>query len=272
MHPHANGLLANPNGSSTCATPQSVPSHRAVPSSGLGLASSLGPMRKILILGIIITAATSCAANNGSHATFAPLERAEGRTLEGYAEAIYDLQAVSGRFGEAKVWSRGAYIAENTGATLLHVGFDLENSGATPITLDPASVRLESVQTANEVLRDIPVSEPATSVTVAADSAGRAELIFSLPAGFSPVDILAFRVAWSVRANGEVFSEFTPFARTTPATYYVPVNAYYHPYYPYYLPYYDPLWGPRRRVVIVKRYPRRVVVRGRPHRSPPRRR
>jgi hypothetical protein len=223
-------------------------------------------IRKTLLLGFLIAAATSCAANNDSHATFAPLERAEGRTLEGYAEAIYDLQAVSGRFGEAKIWSRGAYIAENTGETLVHVGFDLENSGATPITLDPASVRLESVQIDDEVLRDIPVSVPTNIITIGPDSAGRAELVFSLPTGFSPADIRAFRVAWTVRANGEVFSEFTPFARTAPATYYVPVHAYYYPYYSRYLPYYDPLWGPRRRVVIVKRYPRRVVVHGRPRR------
>lgn len=214
-------------------------------------------------LALALVSTATCGAGP-EHESFVPLERPHGQTLEGYTEAVYDLSGEDGRFGEAKVWSRGAYLDPEGQDTLLHVGLDFENGGPNTIFLNPARVRLESVQTSDQVLRDVPPIEPREISTIPPESTGRVELLFALARPIRPAEVQAFRVAWSVRSNGQRFSEFTPFARSEPATYYVPVRAYYYPYYPAYYPFYDPLWGPRRDVVIVPRhYPRRIIVRGR---------
>lgn len=46
-----------------------------------------------------------------------------------------------------------------------------------------------------------------------------------------------------------------------------PVWAHYHPYHPYAYRFYDPYVSPRWRVVIVRPYPRRVIVHDRRHRQ-----
>lgn len=194
--------------------------------------------------------------------SFTPLERVEGQTFEGYTEAVYDLAGTAGRFGEAKVWTKGAFIPTNDDQTVIHIGLDIENGGQEPIVVNPSEIRLESVQTDKGVLQNVPVSIPTRATAVRANSTGRVELYFELPAQIDPSDIDAFRVAWRVQSDGQEFTEFTPFAHTEPAAYYVPVNAYYYPYYSYNYPFYDPYWYPASRVQIVKRYPRRVIVRG----------
>jgi hypothetical protein len=219
------------------------------------------------VVGALAALGLCGCASTSQHEAFTPLEHAKGTTFEGYTEAIYELSGMAGRFGEAKLWSRGAYTNPEAPGTHIHLGMDFENSGDLPITVQPNQIRLESVQTSDGVLRDLAVSAPSHTATIAPRSTGRVELVFSLPSSVRPDEVQAFRAAWSVRANGQEFAEFTPFARSKPTTYYVPVHAYYYPYYPDYYPYYDPFWGPRMRVVIVKRpYPRRVIVRGQRHR------
>jgi hypothetical protein len=217
-------------------------------------------------------------ATTQEHEIFVPLERAQGQTLEGYTEALYDISGPGGRFGEVKVWSRGAYTSPEADKPLIHVGFDVDNRSEEALELAPEQIRLESVQTGEQVLRDIKALSPPSIATIAPDSTGRIELVFALPAHVRPSQVQAFRVAWAVESDGYAFKEFTPFARTAKAEIYVPVHAYFYPYHSHYYPHYDPFWHPRRRVVIVRRhYPRRVIVRGhrRPgakHRSPARRR
>jgi hypothetical protein len=196
---------------------------------------------------------------------FSPLERNQGKTVEGYDEALYDLSDDRGQFGQVKLWSRGAYTigTQKETVTAIHIGFELENSGDRALWLEPAGVRLESVQTRTRTLRDIPATFPGGQLTVAPGATGKVEAQFALPAGTWPDDVRAFRVAWTVRTNGDRYSEFTPFAQSAPRRVYVPVRAYYDPYYPYTYPLYDPFYSPHWRVVIVKPYPRRVIVHGR---------
>jgi len=194
-----------------------------------------------------------------SSQSFSPTERVEGRTVEGLKEAFYDLGTAERRLGTVKVWSRGAHPLD--GGTVIHVGFTVDNGGAEPIVFQTAETRLDSVQTDRATLTDIaptgdgPVTiEPATSADI--------ELTFALPRGIEPSDVRAFRVQWTTTsADGESYVEFTPFVQD-PDTAYVPVYAYYNPYFPRDYPYYYPYWRPNVRVVIVKPYPRRVIVHG----------
>lgn len=224
--------------------------------------------RNIISALVAGTVLTSCGAAEEA-APFAPTERVQGRTYEGYQEAIYDLSDSRGTFGANKVWSKGAYVAKlpEGKQTVIQVGFDLSNGADTPLTLVADQVRLESVQTRERVLTDLRPMAPSAPTTIAPNSTGRVEMVFPLPPGYRPDDVLAFRVAWTIDSNGQRFSEFTPFARSAPSLFYVPVDAYYYPYYPYSVRFYDPFWSPDMHVVIVKHhYPRRVIVHGHHHR------
>ncbi|HMI92542.1 MAG TPA: hypothetical protein VK509_14305, partial [Polyangiales bacterium] len=95
-----------------------------------------------LIAGCAIALA-SCA---GTHKYFEPTERVTGQTENGYSQALYPLAGPGGAFGEATIWSRGAYRGED-GSTVVQVGFALHNTGAAPITLLGSELRIGTMRT-----------------------------------------------------------------------------------------------------------------------------
>jgi hypothetical protein len=207
----------------------------------------------------------SCAAERQS---FKPTEKVGGETVEGFKEAFYDLGSDSKRVGEVKVWSRGAYLDKRAGmdVTVIHLGFTIENKGDTPIEFNVDDVELESVQTKVGNYEHVAVMDHMGPTAVAPKSSETIELTFALPKKVTPDEILAFRTRWTTKAEGAEYTEFTPFVQQQQQRYaYVPVYGYYYPYYPFDYPYYGPFYYPRARVIIVRPYPRRVIVRS--HRS-----
>jgi hypothetical protein len=199
------------------------------------------------------------------HEEFGPTEHVEGQTVEGYKEAIYDLATGDRRLGKVKVWSRGAYSASVNGKsqTVIHVGFTVDNGGDMPISLEVPEVQLESVQTVHGTIKNLPATSVAGNPTIEPRTSRNVEVSFVLPRGAYPTDVRAFRMRWTVSADGETFTEWTPFVEQEPAYAYIPVNGYYYPYSP--LPYYDPFFFPSSRLQIVNPYPRLMVVRPTAH-------
>ena len=140
----------------------------------------------------------------------------------------------------------------------------VDNGGDTPIVFNPGAVRLDSVQTVRGTIADLGPIHPGEAITVAPRSSQSVETSFGLPRGTHPRDVLAFRVRWATSAGGESYSELTPFVDSPDAAY-VPVYAYYYPYAPFDTPFYDPYWRPHMHVVMVRPYPRRMIVHGAHH-------
>lgn len=170
---------------------------------------------------------------------FVPLERVHGQTEYGYVQALYPLQGPNGTFGEATLWSRGAYPTHD-GSTVIHVAIALHNTSASPIALDPAGVRVSALRSRHGALQDLSASER-TVVTVAPQARAVAVLHFVVPGDVAPGEIDAFAVAWAVRGPGSVYYQRTPFAeRERRSAYWGPYDRY--PCWPYGP--YDCSWGP----------------------------
>ena len=223
---------------------------------------------KTIILGasaLMLGAISACA----THRAFGPTEHVKGRTIEGYKEAFYDLAHGGRRIGEVKVWSRGAFAQKANGekGTDVHIGLEIEANGDKELELDLPSIRL--LWEEGEAEREVGVTAHSGSTKVAAHSRGSTEMTFRFPPGVGVTDIKAFRLVWSVLTGDERYTEFTPFVpqRNEPA--YIPVYGYYYPYFGYGWPYYDPWFYDGASVVIVRPYPRRLIVypgpRGQPY-------
>lgn len=208
----------------------------------------------------------SLAACGSRQQAFEPTERVQGHTVEGYREAFYDLAIPGSTNSEVKVWSPGAFNVKTPqgNVTIIRVGFTIDNTGKQPVQLDVSKVRLESIQANGTSQRaNLPATLVSGNPTVSPGQSGSAEVEFTLPSGIKPDDVKAFRVRWTTRSNGRHYTEFTPFAQQ-PEYAYIPVSAYYNPYYPWDYPFYDPFYydyAPSR-VVIVRPYPRHVLIRG----------
>lgn len=213
---------------------------------------------------VVLLAASGCAATEQA---FQPTEHVEGRTVEGYREAFYELDAGGARYGEVKVWSSGAHRVSTAEGhrTAVDVGFTIDNTGDKPIRLALDRVRLESYQAKEPQQSDIQALLAAGNLAVAPDATGTVEVTFELPEGIGVSDVQAFRVKWTTESDGRSFTEYTPFIQQNEYAY-VPVWGYYYPYspwsYPWYAPYYGGWYGYPARVTVVRPYPRRVVVHG----------
>jgi hypothetical protein len=217
---------------------------------------------------VALTAGAAISACATPHADFRPTERVRGYTMEGFEEAFYDLPTAGVSNSEVKVWSDGAEPTRTAEGvrTGIRVGFTIDNGGREPIEVASEALRLESLQAAAALPRDLPAESVTGDTTVQPGTSGTAEALFLLPRGVAPRDVQAFRVKWSVRSEGQEFTEFTPFVQDRPEYAYVPVYGYYYPYWPWSYPFYDPFFvgrvQVRPRMVIVAPYPRRVIVRG----------
>lgn len=163
-----------------------------------------------------------------------------------------------------KVWSRGAFRKETAGGdvTELHVGLDIHATGDQRIEVNVSKVALESVWLKEQTLQSISGATHSGPTVTPAKTTSSTELTFKLPPGVSVSDVGAFRVQWFVKATGREFTEFTPFVQQERRPAYVPIFAYYHPYCVPGWPCFASPFYYGRPVMIVRHYPRRVVVRG----------
>jgi hypothetical protein len=180
-------------------------------------------LRCLLLLGSLLLG--GCAVNR---AYFEPTEHARGRTMHGYREAMYELVGPQGRFGEAKVWSRGAYRHDDR--TVIQVALELHNTGAKPFDLRAADVVLDPVRADDSVIANVAPAEN-SDIVFASGAIGEAAFHFVLPPDVDPGDVHGFRVRWTVRSPEFAYTQNTPFMRERTTGVYA-----YYPYRPY--PYY----------------------------------
>lgn len=183
-------------------------------------------MRSAPWIGLI--ALCGCAA---SRQYFEPAERVQGQTAQGDKVAIYPLTAAGKQFGEAKIWSHGAY--ETDGArSLVHVGLELHNTGVAAIELRPSELRLDVMDGERGPLRGLKARDRATRV-IAPGAIDDASFLFELPPGVSPRDVVALRLHWQVHAGDTTYAQRTPFVEETEPAAYASPYYYRYPCWPY---------------------------------------
>ena len=184
-----------------------------------------------MMVGACALWASGCAARTQY---FEPTERVEGRTIEGFEAAFYDLAGPSGDFGSAKLWSTGAREAKVDGfpRTVIEVHYQIQNRGTYPVTVDARRLALRTVETRSGRFEDVPAAGVSGTQTIAPGTVGEGYAIFALPAAVEPSEVAAFNVRWSVEGGPQRYSDLTPFTQ-------VPSGVWYTPSYGYY----DPFWG-----------------------------
>jgi hypothetical protein len=217
-------------------------------------------MKRLLPFGLALLALCGCAA---SRQYFQPTERVHGVTVQGYREAIYELMGPHGRFGEAKLWSRGGYRGPH-GRTVIHLAIEVHNTSSDVLELRSAEVKLDPVRTEHGQLAALAPAE--TDVHVIPPGAiVQARLHFVLADGTAPGEVVAFRAHWNVRATTYGYSQYTPFMEQNRG-YYSYRNYYYCDpidpfcYYPYRYPYMYPPYGYGRVIISAPPPSPRVFV------------
>jgi hypothetical protein len=216
-------------------------------------------MRSSLSIGLLVL--YGCAAGRQY---FEPAERVQGQTVQGDKVAIYPLTAAGSQFGEAKLWSHGAYQTAD-GRNMVHVGIEIHNTGAAPIELRPSELRLDVMD--DDRGPQLGLTPSATDARVVANGAiADVNLEFALPAGISPREVTALRLHWGVHAGDKTYVQRTPFVEETDQPpYAAPYNYGYPcwPYGPYDCVYGRPYAGGDiyRPVLVPRRVPRHAAPR-----------
>jgi hypothetical protein len=184
-------------------------------------------MRHVACIGLLLlTVASGCAYNRQY---FRPTERVRGQTMQGYAESFYGLVGSKGRFGEAKVWTSGAY--RKADRTVIEVVLELHNTSGQTIEVSADDLRLDPVVGSNGELRQVPPAETGT-FSSGPESHATVHVHFLLPDGWSPGHVRKFGFQWKVKNGDQTYAQATPFREEEP----------YYPATPGYL-YYDPVYA-----------------------------
>jgi len=179
----------------------------------------------VLVLTLLTLA--GCAHNRQY---FRPTERVRGETLQGYAEAFYELVGSQGRFGEAKVWSVGAY--KRGDQSVVEVTLDVHNTSAKPVEISAKDLVLDPVRTREGNLTKLPAAETGV-FKVQPESRASVRVHFLLPAGLVPGEVRSFGFNWRVKNVEQTYAQATPFREEMA---YAPPpyrgDLYYHSVYP----------------------------------------
>jgi hypothetical protein len=188
------------------------------------------PYRRLAaaLVGVGVLGLYGCAA---SRQYFEPAERVQGQTVQGDKVAIYPLAAAGSHFGEAKVWSHGAYETDGD-RNVVHVGLELHNTGNVPLELRPAELRLDVMDGERGPVRGLQTSETAPRV-VAPGAIADASFLFELPPGIAPRDATALRLHWRVHAGDKTYTQRTPFVEEAESVPYASPHYYRYPCWPY---------------------------------------
>lgn len=182
-------------------------------------------MRLALSLALIV-ATSGCAY---SRQYFRPTERVRGQTVQGYQEAFYDLVGPRGAFGEAKVWSPGAYRRGDD--SVVEVTLELHNTSAEELAVAAQDLRLDPVRGSHGVLRNLAPAETGV-FRVPPEARASVQVHFLLPDGIMPGHVHSFGFAWRVTNAEQTYTQATPFREEV--AYYAPPGypIYYSPVYP----------------------------------------
>jgi hypothetical protein len=147
---------------------------------------------------------------------FRPTEHVYGETARGDKEAIYELVGPFGPFGEAKVWSHGAFV--DHGDTVLFATLDLHNTSGVPIIVDPQRIRVDPVRVGTRLLHGLRPSEQ-QKLSIAPGAFGTVKLRFVFPSHIVPGQVSSFGLRWEVQNGPQTYSQRTPFLETRGAAY-----------------------------------------------------
>jgi hypothetical protein len=182
-------------------------------------------MRYIACLSLLLVA-SGCAYNRQY---FRPTERVRGQTMQGYGESFYELIGPSGRFGEAKVWSAGAYRKGDD--SVVEVTLELHNTSGKSVDVSAKDLRLDPVRGPKGELRNVPAAETGT-FTLGPEARSSLKVHFVLPPEWSPAHVTSFGFVWKVKNAGQSYAQSTPFREEVPYYYGPPGPIYYNPAYP----------------------------------------
>ena len=193
------------------------------------LADEVSPMRRqplTALLFLLPLLGTACATNR----LFAPRENGNGFGPTGRPAAVYPLAAPG--HGEVRVWSDGAERVEQDSheVTLLYFGFELENTGTEPLSLDPTDLQIADVVGEDGAPLPAPTIRGGATLNAQPATTARGDFAFQVPGDVMPRSIMSFHVRWRVRAGSDGFAQSTPFQTFYPNS----IDRYYDPW---------PWWG-----------------------------
>ena len=162
---------------------------------------------------------------------FEPAERVQGQTIHGDSVAIYRLTAAGRQFGEAKLWSQGAYETDGK-RNVVHVGFEIHNTGELPIELRANDLRLDVMDDDRGPLSGLR-SREGNALQIAPGAIADASFLFELPPGLAPRNLIALRLHWNVHAGDKSYAQRTPFVEQSYVALYEPPFIDRYPCWPY---------------------------------------
>lgn len=191
---------------------------------------------RLWIAFFLAVAFAACAPSRGA---FEP-RPGDAETARGFDAARYELTTDRGRWGEARVWSKGIVEAPDDQAAL-HVGFRVFNDSAEPIALNPARAHAQLILRDGGSVALTAPAEAADEIIVPPDGDRRIDV--RIPIGDSeirPRHVRAYRIIWSIERGKRSYTQATTFVRddeTGEGRYYDPASypahrAYYEPYGP----------------------------------------
>jgi hypothetical protein len=196
-------------------------------------------------LALVASGVLAVAGCGASRKYFEPTERVTGQTENGYVQALYPLAGPRGPFGEALLWSRGAYRGEG-GSTVVQIGFSLHNTSDAPIVLRGDELRIGTMRTDDVLLSDLSAAD-AADLVVPPQSLRETQYHFVLPPAIEPGDVQAFRLRWAVVGKDAEYRQRTVFLELHSGDPHPPSYAGGYPcwpYGPYDCFYGPPYWGP----------------------------
>jgi hypothetical protein len=131
-------------------------------------------------------------------------------------EARFELMTGDKSAGGVVVRSSGAYVGQ-VGAdqrTVIAVELEVDNSGAGPVSIDPAELRLSSVRTTGLALGELAPAGSSSRVEVVPGAKQTAQAHFLLPPDVTPAAVQGYDLLWTVHeANGTAYRLTTSFVQ-----------------------------------------------------------
>lgn len=180
-------------------------------------------------------AALGCASGRA----FVPAEHVTALGPGRQLAAEYTVREDNRLVAEVKLWARGATrnsTDEDDDATVVQVGFEIQNHTDGVVRLDTKELSLSDVKLEDEVIARVPLLRVSGSPEVRAGEEREIIAVFRLPGGVWPSEVLGYRVAWTL-TNGGKYRQVTPFLPEARRYYYDDYPGY------YYSPYYFEIYG-----------------------------
>ncbi len=134
-------------------------------------------------------------------------------TGPGESWAYYELKKGETEYGQAKVWTQGAYRPKRDGQEpVIQIGLRIRNDSDQELTLDVDRTSLEFQTTGDKlvVVEDLRVEG---RTTFPPNSVQYAKLFFTIPEGTKRDEINSFELIWYVQSEDDFIANSTTFVR-----------------------------------------------------------